>query len=54
MGGRKGVKKKKINKAEFLLWLIGLRTQHGVCEEVGSIPGLSQWVTDLALPQAAQ
>ena len=25
---------------EFLLWLSGLQTQHGVCEDVGSIPAL--------------
>ena len=28
------------------MWLIGLRTQHSVCEEVGSIHGLTQWVKD--------
>ena len=27
---------------EFLLWLSGLRTQHHVCEDAGSIPGLAQ------------
>ena len=35
---------------EFLLWLSGLRTQHS--EDVGAIPGLSQWVKDLVLLQA--
>ena len=30
----------------------GLRTQHSVCEDVGLIPDLIQWVRDLALPQA--
>ena len=26
------------------MWLSGLRTQHGFHEDVGSIPGLIQWV----------
>ena len=38
---------------EFLLWLSGLRTQHSVPKDVGSIPGLTQWVRDLVLPHAA-
>ena len=37
---------------EFLLWLSGLRTQRSVCEDVGSILGLTQWVKGLALPKA--
>ena len=36
---------------EFLLWLIGLRTQHSVCENAGLIPGLPQRVKDPVLPQ---
>ena len=36
---------------EFPLWLSRLRTQHSVSEDVGSIPGLPQWVKDLPLPQ---
>ena len=38
---------------EFPLWLIELKTWYGVCEDVGSIPGLIQWVKDLELLQAA-
>ena len=32
---------------EFLLWLSGLRTRRSVCVDVGSVPGLTQWVKDL-------
>ena len=38
---------------EFPLWLNRLRTQHSVHDDVGSIPGLAQWVKDLGLPQTA-
>ena len=37
---------------EFLLGLSRLRTQHCLCENWGSIPGLAQWVKDMVLPQA--
>ena len=32
------------------MWLSGLRTQHSIREDAGSIPGLSQRLKDLALP----
>ena len=38
---------------DFLLWFSRLRTQHRVCEDVSSIPGLAEWVKGLALLQAA-
>ena len=34
------------------LWFSGLRTQHGLCKDVDSIPGPAQWVKDLTLLQA--
>ena len=34
-------------------WLLWLRTQCCVCEDLGLIPGLAQWVKVLVLPQAA-
>ena len=47
----------KANKSEadleFSLWLHRLRTHPSLCEDVGSILGLAQWVKGLALPQAA-
>ena len=39
-------------RMELPLWLNRLRTQHSVCENAGSIPGLVQSVKDLALPRA--
>ena len=36
---------------EFPLWLSEFRTQHCLCENAGSIPGLTQWVKDPVLPQ---
>ena len=37
---------------EFPLWLNRLRTQHSLHKGMDSIPGLPQWVKDLALPWA--
>ena len=34
----------KMLSEEFPLWLSGLRTQHSVKEDEGSIPDLTQWV----------
>ena len=38
---------------EFLIWLSGLKAQHRVHEDVGSILGLAQWVKGQVMPQAA-
>ena len=35
------------------MWLSGLRARHSVHEDEGSIPGLTPWVKDTALLQAA-
>ena len=32
------------------MWLSGLRRPCSLCEDVGSIPGLAQWIKDLVLP----
>jgi len=34
------------------MWLSGFRTQNSVCEDGGSVPGLTEWVKDQALLQA--
>ena len=33
------------------MWFSELRAQHCLCEDVGSIPGLTQWVKDPAVLQ---
>ena len=38
---------------EFPLWLNRLRIQHCLPKDVGSIPGLTLWVKDPAMLQAA-
>ena len=51
--GRNSIAKiKNFHIEEFLLWLSGLRTQHNVCEDVGLIPSLTQWVKDPVFLQA--
>ena len=39
--------------SQFLVWLSRLKTQHSLCEDACSILGLTQWVKDLVLLQAA-
>ena len=43
----------KKSELEFPLWLSGLRTWQSLYEDMGSTPGLVQWVKDLVLLQAA-
>ena len=51
---REGLKgsRQKNSKEEFLLWLSRLGVQYSVHEVVDSIPVLTQWVKDPALPPA--
>ena len=39
---------------EFPLWLRGLSTWHSICEDVGLIPDLTQWIKDPALLDRSQ
>ena len=39
----------KNTEQEFPLWLSVLRTRHNLQEDVDLIPGLTQWVKNLAL-----
>ena len=41
--------RREVQDREFTLGLSGLRTQHSLREDVGSIPGLAQWIEDLVL-----
>ena len=43
---------KKYIYLAFPLWFSRLRTPCCICEDLGSIPGLAQWIKDLALQQA--
>ena len=49
-GGQKWGKKKK--DLEFSLWLSRLQTQLVSMRDADSIPGLNQWVKNLAVPRA--
>ena len=40
------------NMMQGVLWFSGLRIQHSVWEDKGSVPGLAQSVKDPVLPQA--
>ena len=42
----------KLFEQEFPLWFNELKTQHSLQEDASLIPGLAQWVKDLALLQA--
>ena len=46
---KKGSTLKK--KSEFPLWLSRLKTQHSLHEDAGLIPGLTQWLNDLAFEE---
>ena len=46
-------KERKKGGGAFSSWVRWLRTRHILQEDVGLIPGPSQWVKDLALPQTA-
>ena len=45
----KGKVKSNKSSLEFLMWLSGLSTQRSLQEDAGSVPGLAQWVKDLAV-----
>ena len=50
-GVNRSTEKGKLNRVPVVAQR--LRNPTSVCEEAGSIPGLTQWVKALALPQAA-